>query len=167
MALSLQPQYGLNPRTRSRFLSNIFLLSALYGIGMGGIWGFAAATALENLSVKVRGIASDVLQEGHALGYLLAAVINLFLVPEVSAGWRALFWTGSGISLFSAALLPESEVFSKAKEAEKAHGMNTTQKTKIFIHETKAMLKKHWLLCIYTVLLNPGLMTGMYLLVTL
>jgi MFS transporter, SHS family, lactate transporter len=73
---------------------------------MSGIWGLAAAT------VEVRGIASGILQEGYALGYLLAAIINLFLVPEVSAGWRALFWTGSGISLFAAAvraLLPESK----------------------------------------------------------
>ena len=129
---------------------------------MGGIWGLAAATALENLPVEVRGIASGILQEGYAMGYLLAAIINLFLVPEVSAGWRALFWTGAGISLFAAAirvLLPESEVFLKAKEAGKAGGTNTTQKTKIFIHETKAMLKMHWLLFIYAVLL----LTGMYL----
>ena len=128
---------------------------------MGGIWGLAASTALENLPVECRGIASGILQEGYAVGYLLAAVINLFLVPEVSAGWRALFWTASGISLFAAvirALLPESEVFLRAKEAEKARGTDTSQKTKIFIHETKAMLKKHWLLCIYAVIL----MTGMF-----
>lgn len=139
-------------------------LRSLFGIGMGGIWGLAAATALENLPVEVRGIASGILQEGYAVGYLLAAIINLFLVPEVSPGWRALFWTGSGISLFAAvvrALLPESEVFLRAKEAEKARGTDTTHKTKIFIRETKAMLKKHWLLCIYAVLL----MTGMYLLI--
>ena len=130
---------------------------------MGGIWGLAAATALENLPVEVRGIASGILQEGYAVGYLLAAIINLFLVPEVSPGWRSLFWTGSGISLFAAAvraLLPESEFFLRAKEAEKASGTDTTQKTKIFLRETKAMLKKHWLLCIYAVLL----MTGKYLL---
>ena len=128
---------------------------------MGGIWGLAASTALESLPVEVRGVASGILQQGYALGYLLAAIVNLFLVPEVVPGWRALFWTGSGISLFAAAiraLLPESEFFLKAKEAEKARGTDTTHKTKIFIHETKAMLKKHWLLCIYAVLL----MTGMY-----
>jgi SHS family lactate transporter-like MFS transporter len=70
-----------------------------------------------------------------------------------------LFWTGAGISLFAAAiraLLPESELFLKAKEAERARGTDTTQKTKIFIHETKVMLKKHWLLCIYAVLLMTG-----------
>jgi MFS family permease len=31
---------------------------SLFGIGMGGIWGLAAATALENLPVEVRGVAS-------------------------------------------------------------------------------------------------------------
>ena len=135
---------------------------------MGGIWGLAAATALENLPVEVRGIASGILQEGYAMGYLLAAIINLFLVPEVSPGWRALFWTGSGISLFAAvvrALLPESEVFLKAKAAEKARGTDTTHKTKIFIRETKAMLKKHWLLCIYAILLMTGMCISFFLLI--
>jgi SHS family lactate transporter-like MFS transporter len=134
-------------------------LRSLFGVGMGGVWGLATATALENLPVEVRGIASGILQQGYAVGYLIAAIVNLFLVPEVSAGWRALFWTGAGISLFAAAiraLLPESELFLKAKEAEKARGTDTTHKTKIFIHETKAMLKKHWLLCIYAVLLMTG-----------
>lgn len=134
-------------------------LRSLFGIGMGGIWGLAASTALENLPVEARGIASGVLQEGYAVGYLLAAVINLFLVPKVSAGWRALFWTASGISLFAAGvriLLPESEVFTRAKAAEVERGHTTTQKTKIFLKETKEMLKKHWLLCIYAVLLMTG-----------
>ncbi|PPQ70216.1 hypothetical protein CVT26_014473 [Gymnopilus dilepis] len=134
-------------------------LRSLFGIGMGGVWGLAAATALENLPVEARGLASGFLQEGYAVGYLIAAVINLFLVPEVSASWRALFWTASGISLFAAfirMLLPESEVFLRAKALEKARGTTTAQKTKIFVHETKEMLKKHWLLCIYAVLLMTG-----------
>ena len=118
---------------------------------MGGIWGLTAATALENLPIEARGIASGFLQQGYAVGYLIAAIINLFLVPEVSVGWKALFWAGSGFSLFAAAVravLPESEVFLRAKAAEKARGADTSQKTKVFIHETKAMLKKHWLLLV-------------------
>ena len=53
---------------------------------MGGIWGLAAATSLKNLPVEVWGIASGALQQGYAVGYLLAACINLKLVPAVSAG---------------------------------------------------------------------------------
>ncbi|KAK7677712.1 hypothetical protein QCA50_019264 [Cerrena zonata] len=132
---------------------------SLFGIAMGGIWGMAASTALENLPVEVRGLASGVLQQGYAVGYLIAAVINLKLVPAVPAGWRALFWTAAGLSLLAAAIravLPESEVFIRAKAAERARGHTTTNKTKVFIHETWVMLKTHWLLCIYAVLLMTG-----------
>ena len=128
---------------------------------MGGIWGLAASTALENLPVEARGLASGVLQQGYAVGYLIAAVINLKLVPQTSASWRTLFWTAAGISAFAAfvrMLLPESDVFLKAREAEKARGsgLTTGQKTKVFLRETKEMLKTHWLLCIYAVLLMTG-----------
>jgi MFS transporter, SHS family, lactate transporter len=134
---------------------------SLFGIGMGGIWGMAASTALENLPVEMRGLASGVLQQGYAVGYLLAAVIDLFLVPETKQGWRTLFWTAAGISMFAAALrslLPESAVFLRAKEEEKRRGETVSEgsKTRIFLHESKEMLKKHWLLCIYAVLLMTG-----------
>lgn len=130
---------------------------ALFGIAMGGIWGLSSSSALENLPVELRGIASGVLQEGYAVGYLIAAVINLTLVAK--HGWRVLFWTGAGISFFAAVirvLVPESAFFLRAKEQERARGANTSQKTKIFIKETKEMLKQHWLLCIYAVLLMTG-----------
>ncbi len=35
---------------------------------MGGIWGVASATALENLPVELRGLGSGVLQQGYAIG---------------------------------------------------------------------------------------------------
>ncbi|KAG2125617.1 major facilitator superfamily domain-containing protein [Suillus cothurnatus] len=120
---------------------------ALFGIAMGGIWGLSTASALENLPVELRGIASGVLQEGYAVGYLIAAVINLTLVAQ--HGWRVLFWTGAGISFFAAvirAFIPESAFFLRAKEQERARGTNTSQKTKVFIKETKEILKRHWLL---------------------
>jgi SHS family lactate transporter-like MFS transporter len=142
-------------KTFSAFLA----LRSLFGIGMGGIWGMAASTALENLPVEFRGIASGVIQQGYAVGYLIAAVINLFLVPKTSLGWRSLFYAAAAITFFAAilrALLPESEVFLRARAAEKATGNSTKGKTKIFISETKKMLKTHWLLFIYAVLLMTG-----------
>jgi SHS family lactate transporter-like MFS transporter len=139
---------------------NAFLaLRSLFGIGMGGIWGMAASTALENLPVEFRGIASGVLQQGYAVGYLIASVINLFLVPSTHLGWRSLFYAASGISFAAAilrALLPESEVFLRARAVEEANGTSSTGKTKIFLRETKEMLKAHWLRCIYAVLLMTG-----------
>jgi SHS family lactate transporter-like MFS transporter len=142
-------------QTFSEFLA----VRSLFGIGMGGIWGLAASTALENLPVEARGIASGVLQQGYAVGYLIAACINLELVPVVAAGWRSLFWAAAGVSLFAGvlrALLPESEVFLRAKAAERAGGLDTATKSRVFFQESKEMLKTHWMLCIYGVLLMTG-----------
>jgi MFS family permease len=128
---------------------------------MGGIWGLAASTALENLPVEARGLASGVLQQGYAVGYLLAAVINLTLV-ERTDNWRTLFWCAAGISAFAAAIrvcLPESEFFVRAREVERKKvggGLGTGEKTKVFLRETREMLKRHWVLCIYAVLLMTG-----------
>ncbi|KAI0923153.1 hypothetical protein AcV7_005743 [Taiwanofungus camphoratus] len=141
--------------TFSQFLA----VRSFFGIAMGGIWGLSASTALENLPVEARGLASGFMQEGYAVGYLIAAVVNLKLVPETHAGWRCLFWTGAGISVFAAlcrAVLPESAYFIRVKEAEMASGKTTKHKTKVFLRETGRMLKKHWLLCCYAVLLMTG-----------
>lgn len=132
---------------------------SLFGIAMGGVWGLAASTALENLPVELRGLVSGIIQQGYAVGYLIAAVINLRLVPSVPQTWRTLFWTGSGISFFAAcvrAVTPESELFLRAKRAEAANGGVRRSKTRIFLHESKEMLQRHWLLCIYAVLLMTG-----------
>lgn len=131
---------------------------SLFGIGMGGIWGLASATALENIPMEVRGLASGVMQQGYAVGYIIASVINLYLVPHTT--WRTLFWTASGISAFAAAVrvvLPESEVFIRARRERQAEPGETSQsKTRIFFHEVGQMVKNHWLLCIYVVLFMSG-----------
>ena len=47
---------------------------ALFGIAMGGLYGNAAATALEDCPDAARGLISGILQQGYAFGYLLATV---------------------------------------------------------------------------------------------
>src|SRR2546429_3675024 len=50
-----------------------FFLRLLYGIGMGGEWGVGASLTMESVPVRWRGFVSGLLQEGYALGFLLAA----------------------------------------------------------------------------------------------
>ncbi len=67
-----------------------FILRLLYGIGMGGEWGVGASLAMESVPAKWRGILSGVLQEGYALGNLLAAVAFWTIFPHW--GWRPMFF---------------------------------------------------------------------------
>jgi MFS transporter, SHS family, lactate transporter len=134
-------------------------LRSFFGIAMGGVWGLASATALENLPVEARGLGSGVLQQGYSFGYLFAAILNIRLVPHSRHTWRTLFWASAGLSTFSAfirALVPESEIFLRAKALEREKGSTTGKKTRRFIQQASAILKKHWLLCIYAVLLMTG-----------
>ncbi|KZV96668.1 MFS general substrate transporter [Exidia glandulosa HHB12029] len=146
-------------KTFAQFLA----VRALFGIAMGSVWGMAASNALENLPVEVRGLASGIMQQGYDFGYMLAALVNLYLVPaHPGASWRALFWTAAGCSAFAAAfrmLLPESEVFLRAaaeeRERERTSGRQDG-KTKVFMRESSILLKHHWKLCVYAVLLMAG-----------
>lgn len=61
---------------------------ALFGIAMGGLYGNAAATALEDCPEAARGVISGMLQQGYAFGYLLATVFARGLVNTTSHGWR-------------------------------------------------------------------------------
>ena len=125
---------------------------------MGGIWGLASASALENLPVEARGLASGIMQQGYAGGYLIAAVVNLYLIPKTT--WRNQFRTSASISGFAAILrlgLPESQAFLRARAEKQAQTEKSSQsKTRVFFSEVGQMLKDHWLLSIYAVLLMAG-----------
>ncbi|MGA8367611.1 MAG: MFS transporter [Candidatus Acidiferrales bacterium] len=95
---------GLAPSYR------IFLiLRLLYGVGMGGEWGVGAALAMEASPAQRRGILSGILQEGYALGYLLAALAYWAVFPHW--GWRPMFFLGglpALLTLFIRAKVKES-----------------------------------------------------------
>jgi SHS family lactate transporter-like MFS transporter len=92
-------------------------------------------------------LVSGFLQQGYAVGYLIAAVVNLTLVPNNPHTWRALYWVGTGLSVFAAifrSLLPESRSFLEAKLEAKSRGDTGTSPTRAFLKEAKAMLKTNW-----------------------
>jgi len=91
-------------------------LRALYGIGMGGEWGVGASLAMEAVPAKRRGLLSGLLQEGYAVGYLLAAAAYFFVFPAF--GWRALFFLGGApalLALYIRRQVPESPTWQRTR----------------------------------------------------
>jgi SHS family lactate transporter-like MFS transporter len=70
----------------------LLVLRCLYGIAMGGEWGVGAALALETLPAQARGIASGIIQQGYAFGYLIAALVFGQFFGLI--GWRGMFFVG-------------------------------------------------------------------------
>ena len=74
-------------------LAVLMLLRALFGLAMGGEWGVGAALVFETLPTGGRGSFSGILQQGYALGSMLAA--GAFALFFHAIGWRGLFILGS------------------------------------------------------------------------
>ncbi len=93
-----------------------FILRLLYGIGMGGEWGVGASLTMESVPAKWRGFLSGLLQEGYALGFLLAAGAYRFVFPHW--GWRPLFFIGglpALLTLFIRAKVKEPEAWHRSR----------------------------------------------------
>jgi SHS family lactate transporter-like MFS transporter len=107
---------GLAPTYRT-----FFILRLLYGIGMGGEWGVGASLVMESVPAKWRGILSGVLQEGYALGNLLAAIAFWTVFPHW--GWRPMFFIGglpALLTLFIRAKVKESDAWKAEAAARKS-----------------------------------------------
>ncbi|KAL8869581.1 MAG: hypothetical protein Q9174_004168 [Haloplaca sp. 1 TL-2023] len=128
---------------------------ALFGIAMGGLYGNAAATALEDCPEQARGIISGMLQQGYAFGYLLAVVFARGLVDTTSHGWRPLFWFGACppvLIIIFRLCLPETKSYQE-REAVRNESDSVAS---TFMAEASVALRKHWLLFVYLVLLMAG-----------
>ena len=107
---------GLAPSYRT-----FFALRLLYGVAMGGEWGVGASLVMESVPTKWRGIVSGVLQEGYALGNLLAAIAFWTVFPHW--GWRVMFFIGglpALLTLFIRARVKESGVWRAEAAARKS-----------------------------------------------
>ncbi|EPK6498291.1 TPA: MFS transporter [Klebsiella aerogenes] len=122
-------------------LTIFLVLRVLYGVAMGGIWGVASSLSMETIPDRSRGLMSGIFQAGYPFGYLIAAVAYGLLFDLL--GWRGMFVIGAAPIL----LLPfiwfcvqESPVWlaSRAKKESTA---------------LLPVLKTHWKLCCYLVVL--------------
>ncbi|CDK29995.1 unnamed protein product [Kuraishia capsulata CBS 1993] len=131
---------------------------AVFGILLGGIYGNAAATALDDCPVEARGIISGILQQGYALGYLLAVVFTRAIADTTDKSWRAMFWFGAGVCFLIVvfrSLLPETEFFKQKKQLEQYNVENNISQP-TFKEKAVASLKIYWLMIIYMVFLMAG-----------
>jgi SHS family lactate transporter-like MFS transporter len=96
--------------------TTFLVLRALFGIGMGGEWGVGASLAMEKVPPRLRGVLSGFLQQGYAMGNLLAAGCYFLLFERW--GWRPLFFIGglpALLALFVRMRVKESEVWKKTR----------------------------------------------------
>ncbi len=124
--------------------TQFMILRALFGIGMGGEWGVGASLAMEKAPPRLRGVLSGLLQEGYAMGFLLAAACYGLIAPRW--GWRPLFFIGglpALLALFVRFGVKESEVWERTKHADWSS---------LF-----ASILSNWKLFLYLVVLMAGM----------
>jgi len=118
------------------------VLRALFGIGMGGEWGVGASLAMEKVPPRLRGLLSGFLQEGYAVGYLLAAICYFFVFERW--GWRPMFFIGglpALLALFVRFHVKESEVWKKTRTKNWGElGKAITSNWKLFAYLTLLMM---------------------------
>jgi SHS family lactate transporter-like MFS transporter len=119
-------------------LTVLLILRAVYGIAMGGEWGVGASLTMESIPPHARGFVSGLLQSGYPAGYFLASIVYGLLFQYI--GWRGMFMIGvlpALLVLYIRRSVPESPSWKPTT----AHS------------NTLAVLKSHWRLGIYAVLL--------------
>src|ERR1700728_2478473 len=120
-------------------LTALLILRALYGVAMGGEWGVGASLTMESIPPHARGFVSGLLQSGYPAGYFLASIVYALLFSYI--GWRGMVMVGvipAVLVLYIRRHVPESPTW---RPTTTAHG------------NTLAVVKSHWQLGIYAVLL--------------
>jgi len=122
-------------------LAVFIALRAVFGIGMGGVWGVGAALAFESVPTRSRGLVSGLLQSGYPAGYTLAALV--FGLFYAQLGWRGMFMLGAApglLVLYIRSKVPESQAWLAARGDQNRPSL-------------RSGLRGHWLLAAYAVIL--------------
>ena len=115
--------------------SSFLALRFLYGIGMGGNWGVGASLVLESVPARRRGVASGMLQQGYALGNLLAAGAYYTIFPHW--GWRPMFFVGvipAALTLLLCVKVEESEAWRHTRTTAVAYRGAIFGNLKLFLY---------------------------------
>lgn len=141
-------------KTYEQFLG----VRALFGIAMGGVFGFSLATAMDDAPAACRGILSGIFQEGYAFGYLLVVIFNRAITDNSLHGWRAIFWFAAGppvLFIIWRMMYPETDAFI-AQKAKMEENRKTEKSTFGLSKNAKEAVSRYWLVMIYCVLMMAG-----------
>jgi MFS transporter, SHS family, lactate transporter len=119
-------------------LTALLVLRAIFGIAMGGEWGVGASLTMESVPPHARGFVSGLLQSGYPAGYFLASIVYALLFQYI--GWRGMFMIG---------VVPALLVFYIRRTVPESPSFNPTTSNA----STLTIVKSHWRLGIYAVLL--------------
>jgi len=92
----------------------------LLGLGMGGEWATGAALVSESFPARHRAKALAFVQSAWAIGYGLAALVNLIVLPIW--GWRGVFFVGVVPALFTIWIrrgVAEPKIWQQSRVAER------------------------------------------------
>jgi SHS family lactate transporter-like MFS transporter len=107
---------------------------------MGGEWGVGASLTMETIPPHARGFVSGLLQSGYPAGYFMASIVYGALFQYI--GWRGMFMVGvipALLVFYIRRNVPESPSWSRQAAVERG--------------STLTVLKSHWRLGIYAVVL--------------
>ncbi|HEY4613510.1 MAG TPA: MFS transporter, partial [Bacteroidota bacterium] len=99
-------------------VAQLVLWRTLVGFGMGGEWSAGSVLVSESWPAEHRGKAIGLMQAGWAIGYILAALLAAFVLPDY--GWRVLFLFGLLPALLAAWIrksVPEPEIWKAGRVA--------------------------------------------------
>jgi MFS transporter, SHS family, lactate transporter len=116
----------------------LLVLRALFGVAMGGEWGVGASLTMESIPPQARGFVSGLLQSGYPTGYFLASIVYGLFFQYI--GWRGMFMVG---------VAPALLVFYIRRSVPESPSWRPTSAQ----NNTLAVLKSHWRLGIYAILL--------------
>jgi MFS transporter, SHS family, lactate transporter len=119
-------------------LAVLLVLRAIFGVAMGGEWGVGASLTMESIPPQARGFVSGLLQSGYPTGYFLASIVYGLLFQYI--GWRGMFMVG---------IIPALLVLYIRRSVPESPSWKPTSASS----NTLALLKSHWRLGIYAVLL--------------
>jgi SHS family lactate transporter-like MFS transporter len=121
-------------------LNMFYLIRALFGVAMGGIWGVGASLAMETIAPGKRGFVSGLMQAGYPSGYLLAALAFGLLYPVT--GWRGMFMIGPVPAMFLIAYICAAVKESPGWSVVPAGAATTL-----------SVLSDHWRIALYSIAL--------------